>query len=245
MTIQPPDLPDKVVIGVLALQGAFIEHIHYLQRLRPAGHTLEAIPVRTADELSRCHALVIPGGESTVISHLASLTPNLLPSLLAFAQDPAKAVWGTCAGMILMSEEDGVGGGKKKGVKGWAGFKGLKVWRNLYGTQLESFEASLPIPALSSPAKPFNAIFIRAPAIHSLTPPPALEATSEVLAALPDEYLPSPPPSDSPLGEPRIEDLGKVMVRQGKKMITSFHPELSGDVRVHEYWVEKCVLGRQ
>lgn len=83
----------------------------------------------------RCHALIVPGGESTVISHLASLTPSLLPALLSFAQDPSKAMWGTCAGMILMAEEDGVGGGKKKGVKGWGGVKGLKVWRNLYGSE--------------------------------------------------------------------------------------------------------------
>ncbi|KIR63649.1 pyridoxal 5'-phosphate synthase, glutaminase subunit Pdx2 [Cryptococcus bacillisporus CA1280] len=243
MTIQPEIVPERVVIGVLALQGAFIEHIHYLQRLRPHSHTIEAIPVRNADELSRCHALIVPGGESTVISHLASLTPFLLPALLSFAQDPSKAMWGTCAGMILMAEEDGIGGGKKKGVKGWGGVKGLKVWRNLYGTQLESFEAALDIPVLSNPLKPFNAVFIRAPAVHSLTPTKANMET-EVLATLPAECIPPPPPSDSPLGEPNVDDLGKVMIRQGRKMVTSFHPELSGDVRIHEYWVEKCVLGR-
>ncbi|WVF66153.1 pyridoxal 5'-phosphate synthase, glutaminase subunit Pdx2 [Kwoniella sp. CBS 6097] len=252
MTIQPVELPETITIGVLALQGAFVEHIHYIQRLRPAGYTLTAIPIRSTEELNTCQALIIPGGESTVISSIASRTPGLLESLVEFAQNPEKAVWGTCAGMILMADKHGVGGGRKKGVVGWGGIPGLKVWRNLYGTQLESFEAPLTIPDLSSPSKPFNAIFIRAPAVFSL---PHVDADStsnadslkhgiEALASLPIELQPPPPPSDSPLGEPNVDDLGKVMLRRGKKMITSFHPELSGDVRIHEYWVEKCVLGR-
>ncbi|WVQ93776.1 pyridoxal 5'-phosphate synthase, glutaminase subunit Pdx2 [Kwoniella sp. CBS 9459] len=252
MTIQPADLPGTITIGVLALQGAFVEHIHYVQRLRPAGHTLKAIPIRSKEELDTCHALIIPGGESTVISSIASRTPGLLEALVEFAQNPEKAVWGTCAGMILMADKHGVGGGRKKGVEGWGGIPGLKVWRNLYGTQLESFEAPLTIPALSSPSKPFNAIFIRAPAVFSLphfkstsdSNPDSLKYDIEVLASLPEEYQPPAPPSDSRLGEPNVEDLGKVMLRRGKKMITSFHPELSGDVRIHEYWVEKCVLDR-
>ncbi|KAK6905342.1 pyridoxal 5'-phosphate synthase, glutaminase subunit Pdx2 [Kwoniella mangroviensis CBS 8886] len=240
MTIQPIVLPETIVIGVLALQGAFVEHIHYLQKLRPQGHTIKAIPIRTLSELEQCQALVIPGGESTVISSIASHTPGLLEALIEFARDPAKAVWGTCAGMILMADVDGIGGGRKKMVKGWEGIGGMKVWRNLYGTQLESFEASLTIPSFSNPSKPFNAIFIRAPAVHSLSP----ESQVEVVAQLPEQFLPPPPPSDSPLGEPNLEDLGKVWLKKGKKMVTSFHPELSGDVRVHEFWVEKCVLGR-
>lgn len=106
--------------------------------------------------------------------------------------------------------------------------------------QLESFEAPIHIPQLSNPSQPFNTIFIRAPAIHSL-----VEAGEvEVLATLPEEYQPALAPSDSPLGEPRAEDLGKVMVKKGRKLVTSFHPELSGDNRIHEYWIEKCLLGR-
>jgi len=109
--------------------------------------------------------------------------------------------------------------------------------------QLESFEAPLPIPALSDPSTPFTTIFIRAPAIHSLTRPnPTIPI--ETLCSLPDELIPPEPPGDGHMGAAKMEDLGKVMLRQGRKMVTSFHPELSGDVRVHEYWVEKCVLGR-
>jgi 5'-phosphate synthase pdxT subunit len=109
--------------------------------------------------------------------------------------------------------------------------------------QLESFEAPIEIPDLSNPSKPFNTIFIRAPAIHSLSGP-ATESDVQVLATLPEEYQPAPPPSDSPLGEAIPGDLGKVMLRKGRKLVTSFHPELSGDNRIHEYWVEKCLLGR-
>ncbi|KAK4688879.1 pyridoxal 5'-phosphate synthase pdxT subunit, partial [Tremellales sp. Uapishka_1] len=242
MTISAHErLPETIVIGVLALQGAFIEHVHYLNRLRPKGHTISAIPVRTPSELSQCHALVLPGGESTVIASVAARTPGLLDALLGFVRDPAKAVYGTCAGMILMAEVDGIGGGKKS-QKGWGGMPGLKIWRNLYGSQLESFEAPLLIPALSSPSTPFNAIFIRAPAIHSLAMIDNVQV--EVLAELSSDQRPTPPPADSPLGACSVDDLGKVMVRRGNKLVTSFHPELSGDARIHEYWVERCVLGR-
>lgn len=324
-------MSDKTVtIGVLALQGAFIEHITYLLHSLPSSspYTLDAIPVRSPSELARCAGLVIPGGESTVIQSVAERTPGMLPALLDFVRDPSKPVWGTCAGMILLAEEDGVGGGKvipgRERQKGWGGIEGLRVWRNLYGTQLESFEAPLTIPELSNPTEPFNAIFIRAPAVHSLRPsssglvdhttsisPSSISGTSSpsssstctaptaptptpasavpsyfssgvsqvngldtpsptpprtpkpdapsntgavrasggrgppvvALATLPAQFHPAPPPADSHLGPSNPDDLGTVMLRQGKKMVTSFHPELSGDVRVHRYWVEKCVLG--
>lgn len=87
----------------------------------------------------------MPGGESTTISLLASHTPGLLEGLKAFVQDGEKAVWGTCAGMILMSDlQRGIGGGKIRKVDGgslggWGGIEGLRVWRNLYGSE-SSFE---------------------------------------------------------------------------------------------------------
>ncbi|CAD6571708.1 MAG: hypothetical protein TREMPRED_000355 [Tremellales sp. Tagirdzhanova-0007] len=242
MTTHP--LSENIVIGVLALQGAFIEHIHYLQRahmystlislsLQPQNHTIIAIPVRTLTELNACNALIIPGGESTVIASVASHTPGLLEGLQAFVRNPEIPVWGTCAGMILMAEEDGIGGGKsikgRERQKGWGGIEGMKVWRNLYGTQLESFEAPLLIPALSDPTRPFITVFIRAPAIHSLISPSHPTAPIEALCTLPVELIPSSPPEDGHLGAANLDDLGKVMVRQGRKLVTSFHPELSGD----------------
>ena len=166
--------------------------------------------------------------------------------------------------MILLSDEDGIGGGKVgKTPKGWNGISGMKVWRNLYGStsalwpsqrrsldvltlsaQLESFELPMHIPCLSDPARPFNAIFIRAPAVHSLGPPQEDEPPVQVLATLPEDLCPPAPPNDDRLGSHNPDDLGKVMLRQGRNMVTSFHPELSGDTRVHQYWVESCVLGR-
>lgn len=141
--------------------------------------------------------------------------------------------------MILMADD--VGGGKRKGDGGrWGGLPGMKVWRNLYGGQLESFECPMHIPCLSG-SEPFNAIFIRAPAIHSLDK----GGETEILASLPQECVAAPPPADSPLGPPDSALTGAVMLRQGCKLVTSFHPELSGDARIHEYWVEKCVLGRE
>jgi 5'-phosphate synthase pdxT subunit len=89
----------------------------------------------------------MPGGESTTIQLVASHTPGLLEGLKDFVQDPTKAVWGTCAGMILMSDQDrGIGGGKIKKVDGgslggWGGIKGLRVWRNLYGGKSISVQA--------------------------------------------------------------------------------------------------------
>lgn len=146
------------------------------------------------------------------------------------------------------SSPDSIGGGKiikgRPPAVGWGGMEGLKVWRNLYGNQLESFEAHMVIPALTDPGRPFNAIFIRAPAIHSLADKSQDGEEVEVLARLPEECVPDDPPSDTGMGPANRDDLEKIMVRQGKKLITSFHPELSGDVRIHEYWVEKCVLGR-
>ncbi|BEI84706.1 hypothetical protein CcaverHIS002_0501070 [Cutaneotrichosporon cavernicola] len=234
MTVSPPE---SVTIGVLALQGAFIEHIHYLERVQPQGTTVKAIAVRTPEELALCDALVIPGGESTAITRVAARTHGLLPALIEFVSNPSRPVYGTCAGMILMADD--VGGGKRKGDGGrWGGMRGLKVWRNLYGGQLESFECPMVIPCLKG-SEPFNTIFIRAPAVHSLTG----EVETEVLAALPEGCVAAPPPNDSPLGEPDVQLTGAVMLRQGRKLVTSFHPELSGDARIHEYWVEKCVLG--
>ncbi|TXT05011.1 hypothetical protein VHUM_03831 [Vanrija humicola] len=233
-------LPERLVIGVLALQGAFAEHIHYLESVRVKGHTVSAIAVRTPEELATCHALVIPGGESTAITRVAARTAGLLPLLQAFVSDPSRPVYGTCAGMILMADADGVGGGKRKGDgAAWGGMRGLRVWRNLYGGQLESFEQEISIPALAHPERPFNAIFIRAPAVHSLA-----ADDIEVIASLPAERVPAPPPADSALGAPDADATPHVMLRQGRKLVTSFHPELSGDARVHQYWIESCVLGR-
>jgi 5'-phosphate synthase pdxT subunit len=118
-------------VGVLALQGAFQEHIHLLSQLRPQPPTLA---VRTTDDLARCDALIIPGGESTTMSLLAQRT-GLLEPLRSFVRD-GKPVWGTCAGMILLADEV-VGGSAKQGGQEGIGGIGIRVVRNQWGRQVK------------------------------------------------------------------------------------------------------------
>jgi 5'-phosphate synthase pdxT subunit len=119
-------------VGVLALQGAFHEHLHLLGQLRPQPRTLS---VRTTEELARCDALIIPGGESTTMSLLAQRT-GLLEPLREFVRN-GKPVWGTCAGMILLADEV-VGGSAKKGGQEGIGGIGIRVVRNQWGRQVRS-----------------------------------------------------------------------------------------------------------
>ncbi|KAJ9105262.1 hypothetical protein QFC21_001629 [Naganishia friedmannii] len=200
--------------------------------------------VRTTEELKKCDALVLCGGESTVMLAQASRHPGLLEELTEFCQNPERPVYGSCAGMILMADIDGVAGGKKP-QKGLGAIPGMNVWRNLYGNQLDSFEAHLDMPELSNPGVPFPAIFIRAPAIHSFkTQTSALAKGSAILplCTLPPDLAADAPPADSHLGAAEEDALRIVAVRQGKKLATSFHPELSPDLRIHEYFVRKLCL---
>ncbi len=140
-------------IGVLALQGAFIEHEKILARIG-----VGTVKVRLPEHLERLDGLIIPGGESTTIGKVAKRW-GLLDPLHAFAQS-GRPVWGTCAGMILMAKEvvDG------KPDQPLLGLMDVTVHRNAFGRQVDSFEADLEIPALGE--KPFHAIFIRAPFVE-------------------------------------------------------------------------------
>ncbi|GHJ84362.1 hypothetical protein NliqN6_0764 [Naganishia liquefaciens] len=234
----------NMLIGVLALQGAFLEHYTHLNKVRSEQDLdFDVTLVRTTEELKKCDALVLCGGESTVMLAQAARHPGLLEELTEFCQDPQKPVYGSCAGMILMADIDGVAGGKRP-QKGLGAIPGMNIWRNLYGNQLASFEAQLEMPELSNPSLPFPAIFIRAPAIHSLAP--TGKATGDVsfqpLCSLPPDLAADAPPSDGPLGPADEEALRVVAVRKGKKMATSFHPELSPDLRIHEYFVRKVCM---
>jgi 5'-phosphate synthase pdxT subunit len=139
-------------IGVLAAQGAFAEHIATLEKLQVA-----AIPVRLLQELKGLDGLIIPGGESTSISHLM-LAYNLMSEIRKLAKN-GFPVFGTCAGMILLarniSDADGITP---------LGVMDLTVRRNAFGRQVDSFETELKIPVLGE--KPFPGIFIRAPLIE-------------------------------------------------------------------------------
>jgi 5'-phosphate synthase pdxT subunit len=156
-------------IGVLALQGDFLEHSQSLRRLGA-----EPVEVRLPRHLAGLQGLIIPGGESTTIGKLA-VTYGLLDPLREFAQE--HAVWGTCAGAIFLSRD----AHRRQPL---LGLMDIVVSRNAFGRQVDSFEIDLDIPALvvegNGQPRPFHAIFIRAPLIESVG------AGVEVLAALPD-----------------------------------------------------------
>jgi 5'-phosphate synthase pdxT subunit len=173
-------------VGVLALQGNFREHIATL-----AGLGVEAIEVRKPEHLEGLDGLIVPGGESTAIGRLIGLY-GLEEPVRTFPG----AMFGTCAGMILMGRE------------GLLGQVDICVDRNAYGRQIASFEADLE---LEGDALPLRGVFIRAPRVKEVGD------GVEVLAELD--------------GDP-------VLLRQGRFLVASFHPELTGDTRVHQRFLD-------
>jgi len=143
-------------IGVLALQGAFIEHEQALQRIG-----VEAREVRLPEHLEGLDGLIIPGGESTTIGKLA-VQYGLMEPIRAMAA-AGKLLWGTCAGMIFMAKDVGRD-------QPLLGLMDVTVQRNAFGRQVDSFETDLDVPAIITPEnkRPFHAIFIRAPLIESV-----------------------------------------------------------------------------
>lgn len=151
-------------VGVLALQGAFIEHE---KMLRQAG--AEAVEVRLPRDLAGLDGLIIPGGESTTIGKLA-VEYGLIEPLRDFAR--STPTWGTCAGMIFLAKDIGIDRQPILGVMD------ITVNRNAFGRQIDSFEADLPVSVLDG--EPFHAVFIRAPIVTQAEP------GVEVLARLED-----------------------------------------------------------
>jgi len=152
---------------VLALQGAFLEHVAMLRSLRA-----EVVEVRKPEQLAGVDGLVMPGGESTTMGLVAERW-GLVEPLRAWVHT-GKPVWGTCAGMILLAEQ---AVGQKQGGQPLIGGLNVTVNRNYFGRQNQSFEVLLDAPVLGS--EPFRAVFIRAPAILEAGP------TVQVLAAAP------------------------------------------------------------
>jgi 5'-phosphate synthase pdxT subunit len=140
-------------VGVLAMQGAFIEHEKALARVG-----VEPVEVRLPEHLEGLEGLIIPGGESTTIGQVAEQW-GLLDPIRDFARS-GQPLWGTCAGMILMAKEvvDAIPGQPILGVMDVA------VRRNVFGRQVDSFETDMEMPVLGDP--PFHAVFIRAPLIE-------------------------------------------------------------------------------
>jgi 5'-phosphate synthase pdxT subunit len=161
---------DSLKIGVLALQGAFIEHINMLRRLG-----VEAVEVRKAEQLDGLDGLIIPGGESTTMGLVAERW-GLVEPLRRWVHS-GQPTWGTCAGMILLAERATA---QKQGGQPLLGGLDVTVNRNYFGRQTESFEADLAVPALGD--EPVHAVFIRAPAITQVGP--QVECLAEL--AVPD-----------------------------------------------------------
>jgi 5'-phosphate synthase pdxT subunit len=155
-------------IGVLALQGDFVEHIAVLRRLG-----VRTGEVRLPEQLEGLDGLIIPGGESTTMGKLA-MHYNLIEPLRAFGKE--KAIWGTCAGAIFLAKDIG----REQPL---LELMDISIQRNAFGRQLDSFETDLEVPALrqvDSQGGPFHAVFIRAPLIESL------HGEARELARLPD-----------------------------------------------------------
>ena len=164
----------EIRLGVLALQGAFREHIAMLKRLN-----VEAVEVRLAQELADLDGLIIPGGESTSMGLVAERW-GLVEPLRRWVHG-GKPTWGTCAGMILLAER---ATGQKLGGQALIGGLDVNVNRNYFGRQVDSFEADLDVPALGD--RPFHAVFIRAPAITSVAED--VETLSTVAALHDDDH---------------------------------------------------------
>jgi len=182
-------------IGVLALQGSFAEHLQSLKKIIG----VNALPVKTVDELAKVGRLIIPGGESTTIGKLLNRTGlgiELRNRILS-----GMPVWGTCAGLILLAK-------KIDDEQHHLAVMDICVKRNAYGSQLASFECQKLIPEISN--TPISMVFIRAPQITSVS------GTTKVLA----EYE------------------GKIVAAQQNSMLaTAFHPELTSDLSVYNYFL--------
>ncbi|AOA61098.1 Protein of unconfirmed function [Komagataella phaffii CBS 7435] len=216
----------QIVIGVLAIQGAFREHIqHLVKAIDELGLQekleISVFEVRDEETLVRCDALVIPGGESTTMSLVAQRL-NLLEPLRQFIAS-GKPAWGTCAGLIMLSSSLQ----NKSCDQQLLGGLDIETTRNAFGRQLDSFIADLDyskfIPGLTA----FQTVFIRGPVISKILPPSPGKPKVEVLASLPEE---------------RGSQI--IAVRQGDILGTSFHPELSEDVSFHKWWVQDFVLSK-
>lgn len=191
-----------MLVGVLALQGDFREHLFAL-----AECGVDAIAVKSLDQINEIDALILPGGESTTIAKLArtfGLFDRISERIHA-----GLPTYGSCAGMILLADRIE---GAAVGQESFGGMD-ITVRRNAFGRQVDSFEANLNMVGITSPA--VRAIFIRAPWVESVG------SGVEVLASVEIE------------GE-----LHPVAVQQGNLLATSFHPEITGDNRVHRYFIE-------
>ncbi len=192
-------------VGVFALQGDVREHVAVLR-----GLGAEVREVRTPAQLAEVAGLVIPGGESSVMDKLSRLFGLREPLRQRIAE--GMPVYGTCAGMIMLADR------VVDAIDGQLTLGGLDVTvrRNAFGSQLDSFETDLAMPALGDP--PVHAVFIRAPVVQEAGPDVAV------------------------LGQ--LDDGRIVAVEQGRILATAFHPEVAGETRFHERFLDHVHVAR-
>ncbi|WP_104117369.1 pyridoxal 5'-phosphate synthase glutaminase subunit PdxT [Arthrobacter sp. B1805] len=218
-----------VVVGVLAVQGDVREHIATIVSLGA-----RAVPVRRAAELADIDGLIIPGGESTTIDKLTR-TFGLVEPLRELIAG-GLPVYGSCAGMIMLSDVIADPSTDRLGHPQQT-FGGLDmvVRRNAFGRQRESFETDLDFAGLATTGSaaaedPVRAVFIRAPWVEKVG------EDVEVLAQVPAAEAPLAGPSDG--GGTDLEPVARIVaVRSGNLLATSFHPEVTGERRVHELFI--------
>lgn len=202
-------------IGVLAVQGDVREHAHALSTVG-ADVTL----VRRPDELAAVEGLVIPGGESTTMDKLVRAFDLQGPLRERIAA--GMPVYGSCAGMIMLADRVTDATHDQQTLGGMD----ITVRRNAFGRQVDSFEEHIAMPALRDPATPMEAVFIRAPWIDELGT--SVEVLGEVSSG----------------AAARAGGTKAVAARQGTLLVTSFHPEVTGDLRVHELFVDMVRAAR-
>lgn len=194
----------KLRIGVLGLQGDFEAHLKALDKAaRTINLDIEGVVVKLPQHLNDLDGIILPGGESTTIGKLMVLYGLQEPLQQLISQ--GVPVWGTCAGLILLAREtDNALAGQPLLAS-----MDIRVCRNAFGSQRESFETDLTVPELGE--APFHAFFIRGPSVEEVGP------EVKVLATLDDGTI--------------------VAVRQGSLLGTAFHPEVAGDARFHDYFL--------
>lgn len=195
-------------VGVLAVQGGVREHLDALKDLG-----VEAVPIRRPHEVANIDGLVLPGGESTTMDKLLHMFDLAEPIRSRIAS--GMPTFGSCAGMIMLADRL-VGG-----CDGQRTLGGLDVTvrRNAFGRQVDSFEDDLTVTVLrDGVTRPIRAVFIRAPWVEQAGP--GVQVLTRTASHVVGEVGPI------------------VAVRQGNLLATSFHPEVGGDMRFHEYFVE-------
>lgn len=197
---------EKPLIGILALQGDFAEH---LQSIEAVG--TRVVEVRYISQLADLDGLVIPGGESTTIAKFNETSDGTIFAQIKRLALLGLPIYGTCMGTVVLANRiESLAGEATSQAR--LGVMDIAVKRNAYGPQKKSFEAQVQVPALGE--EPFTAIFIRAPQISSCGP------NVKIMATINDSV---------------------VMARQENLLVTTFHPEIADDLRVHEYFVSRMV----